>query len=75
MGHITWGLFATEPAKSEPHVDSGGCCTWVEILTGAKLWLVRKRTMEFDESDLELLTGKLVTAEWEGILLLPGDKL
>lgn len=74
-GHLSWALFATEPAKSEPHIDAGGSCTWVEVLTGAKLWFVRKRCQAFDECDLEHLPDSLLADEWDGVLLLPGDIL
>lgn len=74
MGNLFWGLFATEPAKTEIHIDAGGLCTWVQILTGAKIWCIRRPCPQNDEVDL----GKDkegAKSEWGVILLLPGDKL
>jgi hypothetical protein len=69
----SWAIVTTAPARSTPHFDAGGYATWLEVIVGTKLFLIR------DDVD-ENTTGE-PTAEhpldhtWTPVLLRPGHKL
>lgn len=38
-----WTIISTVPARSMPHFDGGQYATWIQVVTGCKLFLIQKQ--------------------------------
>lgn len=72
LGSFNWSLAANTGAFSEPHVDAGGFCTYVNIICGTKVWYVAVAHPIPDEDGWDKCVAE---ATWIPILLKPGDQL
>lgn len=85
---LNWGIISQENAISLGHVDTAGVCTGIVILSGHKLWAIRKTALtgrtEIDVDDTEYFVdlenrdfGSLPggASEWVAIMLFAGDVL
>ena len=85
---LNWGIISQQHATTLGHVDTAGVYTAVVILTGVKLWAIRKTALEgrtekdvdvvdyfvdLADRDLESLPGG--ATNWLPIILFPGDIL
>src|ERR1700733_10679624 len=83
MASTRWGLAATAGAHHLWHIDCNGLCTYIDMQTGLKWWIVEKPTQEpIPFSDHTLFTkeynisaANLEKLDLEAILLCPGSRL
>ena len=79
---LSWALVASAGATSEPHIDAGGFCTFVQVQFGQKIWYMaadlssessagRPQILPLDE-DSNINVGKF---EWTRVVLNEGDVL
>ena len=84
-GHVRWGLVGTAHAVSMLHIDSDGFATFVQVMSGKKLWAVYRPTptlplsstnvyMFPDHFQLDQIPPKSGFS-LEAVVLRPGDLL
>ena len=47
---LSWVLVATAPAMSDAHIDAGKFCTFIQPISGSKLWLLLDPSPSPDQS-------------------------
>ena len=81
---IRFNLAATEGAHHYYHMDSRGDGTWIDVVSGVKIWFVAAPKDRRKLSSTRLWTGENqdVTAltpledwDFEAVLLTPGSRL
>ena len=72
LGSFTWSLAANTGAFSEPHMDAGGFCTYVNIICGSKVWYVAVGLPTPNEDGWD---ASVADSAWLPIQLDKGDQL
>ena len=72
--HLRWNLAATKGAFHPWHIDSDGYGTFVNVVTGAKWWIVA-RPKDVLNTTSAFLQDAQDKFEYEAILLQPGSEL
>ena len=77
---IIWATAATEGATTWPHIDDYGMATFVQVMTGRKLWVVMRpkdgqNTKDAWAGHLAERSPVVDHFDCEGVLLQPGDFL
>ncbi|KAF8574297.1 hypothetical protein K439DRAFT_1236032, partial [Ramaria rubella] len=72
---LSWGLVATIPAMSPVHRDVGKFATWIQVVSGTKLWSLLE-----DGASSPWPSDRLVDIDpkefrWTGLVLRPGHIL
>ena len=84
--HLHWKLAATKDAYHVWHLDSDGCATFVNVVSGSKWWIVArpKGTLDCDtfnttslfvHKDFHLDSPCTDLFDVEAVLLQPGSQL
>lgn len=83
-GESRWALAATNGAFHGWHIDCNGFSTYIEVHSGARLWILARSKKPFERwDDIGLFTSKFFTPDmlcdklwdFEAILLTPGAEL
>ncbi|KAJ3488570.1 hypothetical protein NLJ89_g11603 [Agrocybe chaxingu] len=82
VNHLRWGLCSLENAYTAFHIDAEGLCTLIQVMSGAKLWIIAvpKRPVMSTAGVFfgERFSFKALNPDdWdvEAVLLLPGTRL
>ena len=83
MASTRWGLAATAGAHHLWDIDCNGLCTYIDMQTGLKWWIVAKPTQEsipFSDPTLftkeyDISAANLEKWDLEAVLLCPGSRL
>lgn len=83
--HVRWGLAGTSHTFTSLHVDSDGFATFVQIMSGMKVWVVYRPSPVFPLSNIDVFTNrdafqldeipKNAPFGLEAMVLKPGDQL
>ena len=83
-GDMRWGLASTAGSRHWPHIDRNGLATYVELVTGKKLWILFRPNLD-DEPDagayisvfLDDFDTSVAVKLWdaEAVVLTPGTRL
>lgn len=81
---VRWGLASTAGSRHWPHLDSDGLATFLDLLTGRKLWILLRPHLD-NEPDaashvdvfLDDYDPSVVVKTWdaEAVFLTPGTRL
>jgi hypothetical protein len=84
MAGMRWGLASTAGSRHWTHIDSDGLATYIELLTGAKLWILMRPDLD-NEADatahvdlfLNDFNPAIAVKTWdaEAVFLTPGTRL
>ncbi|CAA7258846.1 unnamed protein product [Cyclocybe aegerita] len=82
VNHLRWGLCSLENAYTPFHIDAEGLCTLVQVMSGAKLWIIAvpKRPVMltigvFFREHFSFKALNLDDWDVEAVLLHPGTRL
>lgn len=83
-GEVRWALVSTAGARHWPHVDSDGLCTYVDVVSGMKFWILFRPHLDNESEpsahvDLFLndFEPSVAVKTWDAelVVLAPGTRL